>query len=103
MSEPFTAGARRALDRAQGIARRRGATATEPVDLLIALAHEAESRAAELLAEYGFVVATAVERLGLAGIEEEPAPVEDHDATWPAHDLPHSPEFRATLNDATVR
>jgi thiamine-phosphate pyrophosphorylase len=53
MFESFTAGAERALRRADQLARRRGASGVEPLDLLAALAAESESRAAELLLECG--------------------------------------------------
>jgi ATP-dependent Clp protease ATP-binding subunit ClpA len=53
MFESFTAGAERALKRADQLARRRGAIGVEPLDLLAALAAESESRATELLAECG--------------------------------------------------
>ncbi len=53
MFESYTAGAERALTRAEAVAGRRGATMVEPLDLLAALALEVESRAAELLTEFG--------------------------------------------------
>ena len=53
MFESYTASAERTLIRADRLARRRGAGAIEPLDLLAALAAEPESRAAELLLEFG--------------------------------------------------
>ncbi len=53
MFESYTAGAERTLNRAGRLARRRGASAIEPLDLLASLAAESESRAAELLMEFG--------------------------------------------------
>src|SRR5262249_17684690 len=53
MFESLTAGAARTLRRADSLARRRGARAIEPLDLLASLAAESESRAALLLAEFG--------------------------------------------------
>jgi thiamine-phosphate pyrophosphorylase len=53
MLESYTAGAERTLNRAGRLARRRGASAIEPLDLLASLAAESESRAAELLMEFG--------------------------------------------------
>jgi hypothetical protein len=50
MSETFTAGARRVLDRAQMRAWQRGPGAVEPIDLLLALLHEEKSRAATVTA-----------------------------------------------------
>ena len=53
MFESYTASAGRTLIRADRLARRRGSTAIEPLDLLASLAAESESRAAELLVEFG--------------------------------------------------
>ena len=53
MFESFTASAERALKRAELLAKRRDARSVEPLDLLAALAAESESRAAELLVEFG--------------------------------------------------
>jgi thiamine-phosphate pyrophosphorylase len=53
MFESYTAGAERTLIRADRLARRRGSTSIEPLDLLASLAAEAESRAAELLMAFG--------------------------------------------------
>src|SRR5438045_1568592 len=100
MSDSYTAGARRALDRAQARARRRGASAVEPIDLLAALVAEAESRAAELLAEFGLDAAGAGALLGAAGGEDEPTvdadtvEAEDDDEATNPSALPHSPAFR---------
>ena len=72
MFESFTAGAERALGRADALAQRRGATLVEPVDLLAALSLEAESRAAELLAEFGVSAGWLRDALG-PGIWDERA------------------------------
>ncbi|MCU1363633.1 MAG: thiamine-phosphate pyrophosphorylase, partial [Acidimicrobiaceae bacterium] len=77
MREWYTAGARRALDRAKARARWRGATVVEPIDLLAALVDEAESRAAEVLAEFGLDAARAPAALGTG---EGPPPAVDEDA-----------------------
>jgi thiamine-phosphate pyrophosphorylase len=97
MSESYTAGARRALDRAQVRARRRGALAIEPIDLLAALLDEAESRAAELLDEFGLDADRARKALG---VPEGPTPDEDEDDSIV---LPHSPAIRVALIDATAQ
>jgi thiamine-phosphate pyrophosphorylase len=102
MSELYTAGASRTLDRAQVRAWRRGAAAIEPIDLLVALLHEDESRAATLLAEFGLDAASAPEMLHLA---KEPRPG-DNDEDPGATDavvLPHSTAVRTALNDASVQ
>jgi thiamine-phosphate pyrophosphorylase len=100
MSEALTAGARRAVERAQVRAWRRGAVAVEPLDLLAALVDEAESRAAELLAEFGLDAETARQAFGLE--EAEPA-LDSRTGETGAIALPHSPAIRVVLNDATVQ
>ena len=61
----YTPGAQRALDRAQVRARARGGSSVEPVDLLAALVDEAESRAAELMAQFGLDPARVLNALGM--------------------------------------
>jgi thiamine-phosphate pyrophosphorylase len=102
MSETFTAGARRALDRAQVRAWQRGAGAVEPIDLLLALLHEEESRAATLLAEFGLDAANAQRALRLP---EAPPPVasDEADDLTGAIAVPYSPALRTALNDASVQ
>ncbi|MEA2630027.1 MAG: thiamine-phosphate pyrophosphorylase [Chloroflexota bacterium] len=101
MREWYTAGARRALDRAEARARWRGAAAVEPIDLLAALVDEAESRAAVLLGEFGL---DAVRARAVLGTGEGPPTDEGEGTDDPAgrFALPHSPDFRVALNDATV-
>ena len=97
MIESFTAGALRALERAGVRALRRGATAVEPADLLAALADEPESRAAELLAEFGLDPLRVGHALGLAASSgEEP---EGPEAGPP----PRSLALRAVLGDAAMQ
>jgi thiamine-phosphate pyrophosphorylase len=99
MHEAFTAGAQRALERAQVRALWRGSDMVGTSDLLAALADEPESRAAELLAEFGLepegVLATLAQ---LQGLGDEPTP-----ATTPGPPLPYSPELRTALGEATHR
>lgn len=64
MRESFTAGALRALERAQFWSRSRAAAGIEPLDLLIALAEDDESRAAGLLAEFGLDAPILREQFG---------------------------------------
>jgi thiamine-phosphate pyrophosphorylase len=108
MHDALTPGAQRALDRAHGRARARGAGAVEPVDLLAALADEAESRAAELLEQFGVSPERVLAALGLGAVE----PLADAEAgigqgqagsagTTPAP-MPQSPAFKAVLGIATV-
>src|SRR5215471_5066463 len=83
MFESFTAGAERALGRAGSVARRRGAALVEPLDLLVALALEAESRAAELMEEFGVPTSRLWDAVGQG-------PWEDEDEAWREDDVPES-------------
>ena len=65
MYDAYTPGAQRALDRAQVRARAHGGSSVEPVDLLAALVDEAESRAAELMAQFGLDPARVLNALGM--------------------------------------
>jgi thiamine-phosphate pyrophosphorylase len=100
MLESLTAGALRALERAQARARRRGAGSVEPADLLAALVDEEESRAAALLAELGLDPPRVWQALGTTGLgltgEELSA-----SAAGPA--LPQSADLRTALSDATLQ
>ncbi len=98
MLESFTAGAQRAIDRAEARARRRGAAAVEPADLLAALVDESESRAAELLAGLGFEPERVWTVLGTDALELDNPPSE---AT--VERLPQSRDLRSALNDALVQ
>lgn len=95
MRESFTPGAQRALDRAQALAARRGATLVEPLDVIRALAEESESRAAQLLTEFGLPPERQIEVLGL----ELPDPDGLTEASWDA--VPNSAEVRLLLTEAT--
>jgi thiamine-phosphate pyrophosphorylase len=102
MFEGYTAGAERALQRADVVARRRGAALVEPLDLLAALALEVESRAAELLAEFGVSTEWIGEALGTSGWEdaaELAAGVESGVA--PSEPIPRSAALRLVLSEAT--
>jgi thiamine-phosphate pyrophosphorylase len=77
MIESFTASAGRALGRAERLARRRGATVVEPLDLLAALVVETESQAAQLLVEFGLELT----RLGLDLSPEDLAVAEGSEFT----------------------
>jgi thiamine-phosphate pyrophosphorylase len=101
MLEAFTAGAARALQRAEARARRRGAAAVETTDLLAALVDEEESRAAVLLAELGLDPPRVFATLGTAplGLSEE-----ELDAAVPGDDpLPHAHDLRSALSDAALQ
>ncbi len=94
MFESFTAGALRALRRAEARARTRSGSSIEPIDLAAGLADEEESRASTLLAEFGLAPGRLLDALGLA-IEppgETEGPV-----------VPLSPESRVALGDASTR
>jgi thiamine-phosphate pyrophosphorylase len=99
MQESYTAGAQRALDRAQARARRRGADSVEPIDLLAALVDEEESRAAELLADCGLAPRRVWEALGTSGLELS----EEELLASAAPELPQSSAFRAALSDAALQ
>lgn len=95
MRETFTAGAERALARAAVQARARSADAVVPIDLLMALATDEESRAAALLADFGLDAATLRDDLDL--------PVPSADLVEEGeHPIPRSPELRAVVADALV-
>jgi thiamine-phosphate pyrophosphorylase len=97
MFESFTAGALRAMRRAEARARARSAASVELLDLAAALADEAESRAAALLAAHGLAPERLLEGLGF---EVEP-PIEDEGASETS--VPMSPEYRSALGAASTR
>ncbi len=98
MQGSMTASAERVLVRAGDLARGRGGSTVDPLDLLLALVLESESRAVELLRESGFDESTLVEVVqGPAGEIESP-----DEGDLPAQ-LPHSPELRAVLSEAGVQ
>ena len=97
MLEAFTAGAERALVRAGAVARRRGGQAIEPLDLLAALSLEVESRAAELLEEFGVSAGRLREALGSDAWDDEVPEADDElDSA-----LPRSSSLRMVLGEAT--
>jgi thiamine-phosphate pyrophosphorylase len=108
MFESLTAGAGRTLRRADRLARRRGGSAVEPLDLLASLAAESESRASLLLAELG----VEIDRLWAAfdrEIAELRAELEeteydaDLETTQQAGaSLPFSSALRLVLSEATM-
>ncbi len=69
MYDAFTAGAQRALNRAESLARARGGSTVEPTDLLAALTAEAESRAAELMVRFGLEPERVLVALGLDAVD----------------------------------
>jgi thiamine-phosphate pyrophosphorylase len=99
LESSITAGALRALERAQVRARLRRALAVEPIDLLAALADESESRAATILAEHGLDADRLRAALGTATLEEEAAGDPGPSLT----PLPQSAAFRSALNDAAIQ
>jgi thiamine-phosphate pyrophosphorylase len=98
LESSFTAGAQRALDRAQARARQRGATIVETVDLLAALSDESESRAAELMSEFGLAQDRVWHALGVG----ELALSESELAAFTEERLPQSSELRTALSDAAL-
>ena len=90
MLETFTAGARRAVERAEARARKRGSERVELMDLLGALLDEPESRAVLLLAEHGVEPEPLLETMDEQAAEAEAPEV-----------VTHSAEVRLALGDAT--
>ncbi len=97
MFESFTAGALRALRRAEARARARSASSVDLADLAAALADESESRAANLLSSFGLAPERLLEALGFA---VDPPPDDEDGATDP---VPMSTEYRAALGHASTR
>ena len=104
MFESLTAGAERALKRAEAVARRREAELVEPLDLLAALTLETESRAAELMAEFGVEAARIWIALGLEAMEivpsDEPFSFDSAPVAARGGPLPQSPALRLVLSEA---
>ncbi|WP_337176355.1 thiamine phosphate synthase [Paludisphaera sp.] len=99
MEETLTPGARRALDRAAGRAVARGAAAVEPADLIAALVDEPESRAAELVAEFGLEPEGVHRALGVAS----PSAAAEGAKVAEAPEAPQSRSMRSVLGEATAR
>jgi len=93
MLQSFTAGALRAIRGSETRARVRGSSRVEPNDLVAALVDETESHAAVLLHEFGLDPTRLFEAIG-----QTQTPPSDDAVNEP---IPHSPEFRSLLNDAT--
>src|SRR5437660_1004649 len=92
MLDPMTPGAGRALRRAGRRAQGRASAHVGLVDLLAALAADADGRAHALLVAHGADVPALVAWLGA---------VEEDDEAAPAPDLPLSADLRVALQDAT--
>ena len=109
MYDAYTPGAQRALDRAQVRARARGGSSVEPVDLLAALVDEAESRAAELMAQFGLDPARVLNALGMESEQStlgsvlRTLPVRPDEPAEVIVPLPHAAALRAVLLDATMQ
>jgi thiamine-phosphate pyrophosphorylase len=108
MIESYTASAGRTLIRADRLARRRGSTAVEPLDLLASLSAEPESRAAELLMEFGVERERIWAELDpgllemLAEFQESEFDTQEY-STEPAREaLPFSPGLRLVLSEAMM-
>jgi thiamine-phosphate pyrophosphorylase len=108
MFESFTASAGRALGRAARLAKRRGAAAVEPLDLLASLAADSESRAAVLLAEFGVETEQLWNALEpglrdlLAEFEGADLDVDETFAEGAPAAHPHSSALRLVLSEATM-
>ncbi len=68
-SKSFTAGALRAIERAEARARYRQSRAIEPADLVAAMLDEPESRAATLLGEFGLDASLLLDMLGQRAVD----------------------------------
>ncbi len=108
MFESFTASAERTLKRAGRLARRRGAAVVEPLDLLAGLSAESESRAAELLVEFGIETERLWAELDpevldlLAEFEGTEVEADSQSGAEGAEALPFSSEVRTVLNEAAM-
>jgi thiamine-phosphate pyrophosphorylase len=109
MFESFTAGALRALERADRFARHRNAVHIEPLDLLAALMIETESRAAKLMGEFGVEMAQLWAELSpeargmmvdVEGGELAAGAPSSGDLPGPA---PLSPALRLVVNEAATQ
>jgi len=100
MFESFTAGALRALRRAEARARGRSASSVDLIDLMAGLADEPESHASVLLADFGLEPPRLLESLGLA---IDPPGDDSTGQEGAAGPMPISPEGRAVLVDASTR
>ena len=69
MYDAFTRGGTAGLNRAESLARVRGGSTVEPIDLLAALTAEAESRAAELMVRFGLEPERVLVALGLDAVD----------------------------------
>jgi thiamine-phosphate pyrophosphorylase len=97
MLESFTAGAQRAIDRAEARARFRKAEAVDSSDLLAALVDEAESRSAEILTEFGISPERIWQALGTGPVPPTP------DESVVSEPVPQARSFRASLVEAAVQ
>jgi len=95
MIDSMTAGAQRALQRSASLARLRGASQIEPIDLLAALMDEGESLAIARLLEFQVDPSHILNRLGLP--EEPESDSLDRDEP---NALPHSASLRSVLSEA---
>ncbi|MGP0064436.1 MAG: thiamine phosphate synthase [Isosphaeraceae bacterium] len=107
MFESFTAGAERALARAESMARRRGAESVEPLDLLAALTLETESRAAELMIEYGVEASRLWAAMGHETLEivagREPFELDPEAVPERMGPIPQSSDLKVVISEAMAR
>ena len=105
----FTPGAQRALNRAESLARARGGSAVEPMDLLAALTAEAESRAAELMVRFGLEPDRVLMALGLDAVvaifepSDEDVAEASLSAAGNAMPIAQSAALRGVLADANMQ
>jgi thiamine-phosphate pyrophosphorylase len=93
------------MKRADRVARQRSATVIEPLDLLTALAAEAESRAVLLLKEFGIETERLTGRLGsedVTSLEREIPEAGIASCPDPEEPLPLSEALRLVLNEAVT-
>ncbi len=103
--DSLTAGAQRAMSRAEQLARHRSAVLVEPVDLLAALAAESESRAAELMAEFEVEIERLLEGIApgvLATLERSDREIDMADELALPSALAPSEELRLALSEAAL-
>lgn len=99
MQGSFTASAERVVLRAANLAEDRGGRAVDPLDLLLALVLETESRAVQILRDSGFDERAVAELIQDRPSDDERPPATEDQPLPPSHSL----ELRAVLTEAGMQ